>query len=335
MKRSTSAVSLAAFAAVVSAGAAAATAAPQFTGLVDFGDSLSDVGNDYNTTTGLGLPALPGKPGYYNGHFSNGPIWIEQLAPKLGLPVPTASTAGGTDYAYGGVTTGTGTTDGLLPNIRTQINGYTATHAASASQLFTLLGGANDLFADLTTVTTPMPTSAQLAVAAAAADNISGDAGVLYGDGARNILLPNLPDLGLIPDYRGTSQQAAATALTQAFNAELASDLTTLSSASAGLTVYRVDLFTQTTLAINNPFAYGLTNVTDSAYTGDTTYAGNGTAVSNPAGYLYWDGVHPTTTGHGLIAQDALAALTAVPEPATAAVLAAALPLAARRKRRA
>jgi phospholipase/lecithinase/hemolysin len=53
---------------------AAAVAGP-YTGLIVFGDSLSDVGNDAIVTPQLaafGIPATPG-PYYYNGRFSNGP----------------------------------------------------------------------------------------------------------------------------------------------------------------------------------------------------------------------------------------------------------------------
>src|SRR6266498_3238399 len=46
--------------------------------LVVFGDSLSDNGNLFNL---IGRPAPP----YWNGHFSNGPTYAEQLARMLGM----------------------------------------------------------------------------------------------------------------------------------------------------------------------------------------------------------------------------------------------------------
>ena len=76
-------------------------------GIVSFGDSLSDVGNYYAATGGAVPPA---SYGYDPGRFTNGPNWVEYLARDLGVAVPTASLKGGTDYAYGGATTGTGTT---------------------------------------------------------------------------------------------------------------------------------------------------------------------------------------------------------------------------------
>src|SRR3984957_13841874 len=65
------------------------------------GDSLSDVGNVYIATKGT-KPASP----YVGGQFSNGPIWVQDLAARLGLPALTPSLAGGSDYAFGHATTG-------------------------------------------------------------------------------------------------------------------------------------------------------------------------------------------------------------------------------------
>src|SRR5438874_1472870 len=96
---------------VASAVALAATtvlAAP-FTQLVVFGDSLSDVGNISSATFG----STPGQY-YYNGRFSNGPVYAEALASGLGLPM-VRSTASGNDFAYGGAkTSGTGGFDGFF-----------------------------------------------------------------------------------------------------------------------------------------------------------------------------------------------------------------------------
>src|SRR5579872_6310142 len=66
----------------------------QITQIVAFGDSLSDTGNDL---IAFGSP----QPPYYQGRFSNGPNWIDDLAAKLGVPDPQPSLAGGTNYAYG------------------------------------------------------------------------------------------------------------------------------------------------------------------------------------------------------------------------------------------
>jgi phospholipase/lecithinase/hemolysin len=315
------------FAAAVLAASSAAFAGP-FTSMINFGDSLSDVGNDYAVSKpyaqlGIIPTPIPNSPGYYQGRFSNGLIWIDDIASYYGLPAPRGSQSGGTDYAYGDATSGTGTTDTFIQNIRTQINSYTASHTATSSELFTVLGGADDIFNTLNNGGTT--TGAQ------AADNIAGGIGALYADGARNVVIPNLPDLGLTPAYRGTALQTSATALTGQFNTELALDLGNLQATDPGLTLYEVNLFTQFDQLIASPGQYGLTDVTDSAYTGDTSFAGDGMVAPGVAGYLFFDDVHPTTTGHALIAD---AVETAVPEPASVAMIFAIVPLLSRRSRR-
>jgi hypothetical protein len=70
-----------------------------YTTLFAFGDSLSDAGNLFALT---GIPSAP----YFDGHFSNGTTWVEDLSKDLGLGTLKPSVSGGTDFAFGGATTG-------------------------------------------------------------------------------------------------------------------------------------------------------------------------------------------------------------------------------------
>ncbi|HWX23232.1 MAG TPA: SGNH/GDSL hydrolase family protein [Candidatus Binatia bacterium] len=290
---------------------AGSTLAASFNDLIVFGDSLSDHGNDLAITFGT----APKAPGYSDGRFSNGPLWVERLGTLLRLGAPTGSQNGGKDFAYGGVTTGNGSTilnpGGFVqiraPNIGAQITMWTNANMASANQLFTLLGGGNDFFGVLDSGAT---TTAQ-----SVADNMKNNVQTLYNDGARNVMVLNLPDLGKTPRYRGTAKAAQATQLTTDFNSALKLDLDAVQAADTGLNLFRLDLFTLSNDLIANPASYGLTNVTDRAYTGDDTFAGNGTAVADPSKYLFWDAVHPTSAAHTLIGD---AAFALVPEPGSA-----------------
>ncbi len=67
------------------------------TGIVAFGDSLTDTGNMF----GLTNECYPVAGFYFDGHFSNGMIWIEYVAEAMGIEPESV-----TNYAVGGATTG-------------------------------------------------------------------------------------------------------------------------------------------------------------------------------------------------------------------------------------
>ena len=80
-----------------------------YTSMYVFGDSLSDTGN-LNVATGGTQPA-PGQP-YFNGRFSDGPVWVETLAAGLGLSADVApALLGGNNYAFAGARMGTSSTN--------------------------------------------------------------------------------------------------------------------------------------------------------------------------------------------------------------------------------
>jgi len=66
------------------------SAGPTYSQIISFGDSLTDVGNDYFLS---GNTQPPSSLGYDNGRASNGPLWVEDLATKLGIAAPTTPTA--------------------------------------------------------------------------------------------------------------------------------------------------------------------------------------------------------------------------------------------------
>src|SRR4051794_10258603 len=170
-------------AAVLIFGAALAdcAAAGPFFNLVVFGDSLSDIGN-------IAAQPFINTPGpyYWNGRFSNGPVYAETLATGLGLPALNRSTAsGGTDYAYGGAkTTGTAFPDSLfVKDIDDQVNAYLSSHNGSANTLYVVFAGANDLLDGQTNMSVPV-------------GSLQPSMERLYPGGARQFLVINLPPLG-------------------------------------------------------------------------------------------------------------------------------------------
>ncbi len=74
----------------------AADSRPAFSRIVMFGDSLSDTGKMYSKMRGY----LPSSPPYYQGRFSNGPVWLEQLTQQFpGLTIANEAEGGATAVA--------------------------------------------------------------------------------------------------------------------------------------------------------------------------------------------------------------------------------------------
>ena len=273
--------------------------------LVVFGDSLSDSGNNTiaigsnPNQTITGNTYVPSQT-YASGVYSNGPVWASDAAAKLGVPL-TPSLAGGTNYAFGGATTGPA--GNPFPySLLTQANQYLGTNSVSANALYVIAGGGNDARAALTTIAgCPAclgPTVAQTALQYAA--NVGAIVDALQAGGAQHIIVWNTPNLGLAPAVTAAGATGLGTLLAASMNAALTARL----AGEAGVTTF--DIFGLGTSIALNPGAYGLTNVTDAC---------GAVLGANCDTYAYWDGIHPTAAAHAIIADAFVVA--AVPETST------------------
>ena len=282
-----------------------------YTSIVIFGDSLSDTGNDATLSKAKYGPSaqVPGPAtDYTNGSFTDGMdtvpaarnftgVWAVQLAAMLAAhPSVTNSLAGGTDYAYGFGTTNTGTTvftygpgnalSFTVENMGQQVADYLATNPTITNKtLFIVWGGANDLI---------NATSSADIVAAAQRD--AGIVQTLINAGATDIIVPNLPPLGLVPRFNGSATTSVpATQAAQGFDQALAALLAGIPAANPGKTlhIFPLDTYTLFNTIVGPPINKQFVNVTSSS---------QGLATVNPDTYLFWDDLHPTTAGHSLIA---------------------------------
>jgi len=295
------------------------SSAGPFTGIVAFGDSLSDAGNVFLATGGT-IPAPP----YVGGHFSNGPTWVEDLSVNLGLGTLRPSLAGGTDFAFGSAVTGSsvpGPTS-LVPTITQQVGLFLSSTGgvSPASNLSSVWIGSNDVYQAVSDVV-GNPSSLGLIQSdlGFAAQTETAAINALAAAGATTFLVPLLPDLGKTP--LGAPAAALATSLSALYNANLVADLMTL-AVTDHISVGFIDTFSLIDAAVANPVAFGLTNVTNPCYTGLLT-GGPPAPCATPATYLFWDVQHPTETGHEFIAT--LAENVAVPEPPTLPIFVAAV----------
>lgn len=328
----------------------AAAAAPSFSDVYFFGDSLSDTGNTQALFAGFGFAVPnPADGPYAGGRFSNGPIWTEYLAAGLGFSGAAKPLyLGGNNYSFAGARTGG------LPSLASPIPSLTyqtqaiwgaTTPTADADALYVVVAGGNDMRDARTTAsgTDALNTGYRQLAADAAIANLKSSLGLLAQRGAKNVLVSNVPDLGATPEavflefgIPGVMPAkpgiiAASTDATDRFNALMPQLLSY--GASVGLNVTFLDMAAATKAVRDNPAAYGITN-TNLPCAGFTGSAGASCDVST-----FSDVLHPSSRGHQIIADAAFQALgvTPVPEPQTIALMLAGLALvgsAARRRSR-
>jgi len=266
--------------------------------LVVFGDSLSDNGNLYTAT---GTPTSPP----YNKRYTNDQVWAEYLTGGLqGWYTATSYTSGSIDLAWGGARSDSAAnSNGPIPGTPTQI-GYYQAHGGTfgANDVASLWIGANDIFQGLPAAAAnpSNATTIMTGVAGAAAGNAAGQAGALAAAGARTVIVMNLPDLGSTPQFSGSATTSAiATYSSSVFNTALDTGLKSQAAAHTGTNIIEVDINAAFHAIMNTPSAFGLSNVTQACVLVTSCVTG-GASTQNT--YLFWDTVHPTATGHKLVA---------------------------------
>ncbi len=246
------------------------TLASDFKTIVAFGDSLTDNGNLHDLDPDKYAPAEQ----YYEGRFSNGPVWVDYLAEADYLNADLINNA------YGGAQTSSDTKPGLIQ----QVAAYTDASSLPTDALFTIWIGGNDF----------LDGSSDFKQSA---DNVRTALDALATFGAKSILVLNLPDLGAIPRNNADAQQSAlATLIAESYNAELKETVDDFEADNPDISVYYMDIFALFEDIVADPETYGLSNV--------DSICPNFLIVDNfdNDGYLFWDDIHPTTEAHEEIA---------------------------------
>jgi len=262
-----------------------------FTSTFFFGDSLSDTGNLFALT---GQPPVP----YFKGRYSNGPVYAEQLVPGLQNAVTAAaSVRTNLNFAFAGATA-VGTTP-VPASIPTQLGMFQARGITpAATDLFVLLAGANDILNTIGNPATQNFTSVN-AAAEAASVSVTSAVKTLAAAGARKFLVINLPNIAQTPRFT-TGSGAPAASLADAgsltYNVSIRAKLTA-AGLPAGTDVTLVNLQSFLNLIVKNPASFGFAVTNQSIV--DILAAGG---TPGPAdGYVFFDGIHPTTRTHTIL----------------------------------
>lgn len=308
-----------------------AAALPGFSGVVSFGDSTVDPGNDLKAANFVGNLPFVGLPngaptadkGYFEGRFSNGYNFADLVANKLlheaaqptfpygasdallGIPLPLVDRPEGNNlsFAYGGATVAG---PRAPPTLHAQLDIY-RDFDVDPNALHLISIGANDVLALVPTGGTPVTGAEAQARLAAIASDIAQEVAGLYARGARHVVVADVPDVSVTPAYAGSQDEAARRSLlaqyVRTLDADLRSDLATLGR-PAGATLLDYDFQGYTDSAVANPQAYGFSNVAQAL-----TSVQAGAPDPTGAGFLFFDKLHPTAQAHAQIASEILTLL--------------------------
>ncbi|MFA6302830.1 MAG: SGNH/GDSL hydrolase family protein [Legionella sp.] len=266
---------------------------------VVFGDSLSDNGNLYE----LMHHQLPQSPPYFQGRFSNGPVWIELLAdhyfhePIIGL----------LDYAIGGAGVSEDPDAGELLTLTKELNNYFDENqdTARADSLYIVWIGANNYLG--------VPEDADTALHDVNV-GITHGLETLVEKGAKHILVINLPDLGHSPAAVEFNAVEAYSYFSKQHNLLLDASFAQLKQEYPQVDWLFFDMQSVFQDAVEHPANYGFTNITDSCYNSTSNGQSNPVSLQIAAeikakpyadacdGFMFFDLVHPTMIAHKILA---------------------------------
>jgi phospholipase/lecithinase/hemolysin len=302
---------------------AAAQKIPKFDAFYVFSDSLGDTGNDWILTFFAGAnPAIPPSVSphrtYFFGRFSNGPILFEYLWSRVnsdGGPVlPSLAFGalppkGAISFAFGGSKSGNDCT--LFRGLQCQVDDFAGLlrgNPPPTKALYAVFSGANDVL----NANPPPQSEAEVAVLIGGiVTNISTSVQRLYALGARDVMVVNMPNLGLAPLVTDPVLKVQLDFLAQQHNVALEGALDALSNSPLlpGLRIIRIDAYgflkSLTSKSSFNfavpalPFPAALCLFDGNPLPGPNCPNANFNVAPS---FFFWDVEHPTTTGHAAFA---------------------------------
>jgi outer membrane lipase/esterase len=216
--------------------------------IVAFGDANTDTGNVYNLTN----YQWPLVPPYYQGRFSNGPLWIECLNNTSVFNYAYADATIDSDNLIAGYT---GPNLTIVPSIRQQIITYLSTQyvgSMDTSQIIYIIwAGADEYIIN--------PNVSASAVVAALLSAVYD----LLGNQIKNLIVVNLPPLQSFPGLN--SHRNLSTVVNQ-HNDYLLTNISYIQSNTPGVSIRIFDLYSLIAEILSNNSVYKL-NKTSQCWT--------------------------------------------------------------------
>ncbi|KAJ1912429.1 hypothetical protein H4219_005610 [Mycoemilia scoparia] len=262
-----------------------------------FGNSASDIGNKL---------AIFGQPAYWEGRFSNGPVWNEYAAHLLNMPL--------VNYAIGGATSSNtalvnGTKNGeFIPSLLDQIDDYlkntTNTVKHPEKSIVTLEVGGNNILWPLYVDPNYILTNKAKFISVLVDDIIAGLQKV-YNAGYRQFLIWDVPALYKGPILEGKGEVVAMVkGLLDEVNAKLDGAINDFEAKNKP---EFIKLFNTTSIfnTIEDPAVLSAINVTDTTtacvQSDSGMYKPDLEVCKNGDQHFFYDLLHPSTRTHHCI----------------------------------
>lgn len=273
--------------------------------IVVFGDSLSDTGNLYDAM----WQQLPLSPPYFKGRFSDGPVWVEWLPKYLAKDEKAFEVE---NYAFGGAVVlddGGVEFEGAYLTLTSQVDAYFLKHKDKLTHdgvLYIILMGGNDYIA---------PEEQTTARVDAVVSKISAEAARLAADGAKFILVGNVPDLGKSPLAREQELEVLLSDISSQHNLKLLQRVDVLKQSYPKTDWLFFDIHQFFMDAVSHPEKYDFEYASEPCIhlDGESLMKSSVMQLAAHPGllyqtqlncdkYLFFDAAHPTRRGHEIAA---------------------------------
>lgn len=273
--------------------------------IVVFGDSLSDNGNLYEYMH----HQLPQSPPYYEGRFSNGPVWAETLVKSYFKHNPAAHLL---DYAFGGAGVFNNISDDDEDTFFTlghEIDTYLLAHNGQASpdSLFVVWIGGNNYLS--------LPEEKEETVLEVTSGIEKGLKRIIDA-GAKHILVMSLPDIGATPLARELEAPDAFTTLSELHNQQLTLNMQQLKQTYPQVHWMFFDTDKSFKEILAHAAQYSIENTQENCYDAllkapskqavfkiAASIRPNNMTVQDCNKYFFFDLLHPTERVHTITAQ--------------------------------
>lgn len=281
-----------------------AQAAPSFSNVYIFGDSLSDTGNLASV-----IGAFPAP--YYMNRVTNGPVAVDTLAAQLGHTADASlyllGMNAGSNYSVARATA----SGSEAIDLATQVLSFQAMHGfiAPSDALYVVFIGGNDV-RDASVLPNPDDANSMIM---SAANEVKLAIESLVQTGAKSFLLINSPDISVIPE---TQLIANATSnpdfisythrLSKHYNKSLKQVAKQLKS-QYEIKITKFNLYEIFNQLIEDADQYGFTNSTDACFSSVTfQFHPDCNFGASFDQFVFFDEIHPSARIHAIVG-DAMA----------------------------